>query len=257
MMTYTVMRQKTYTVEECVKIASDLKMDGIDWVTTYNRDPKELKKLSDDAGLPVVAHTFFLRDKAEPTFIGTAERSLDAACVLGAPVVMIPPAPFPEITDPAENRKRWCEVLAQVAPLAEARGLILTVENFPGAASAFVTAADFYEAKKQIPYLKLTYDDGNAATGEDPVESLKKCFKDVAHVHFKDWDFCDDSGAIKMRNGKFGTAALIGEGDVPSAAVFKTLKELDYKGYINIEYESMKYKADEAIRRALEFLRNI
>ena len=60
-----------------------------------------------------------------------------------------------------------------------------------------------------------------------------------------------------MRNGKFGTAALVGEGDVPSAAVFKTLKELDYKGYINIEYESMKYKADEAIRRALDFLRNI
>ena len=103
----------------------------------------------------------------------------------------IPPLPFPDVADPVKNRKRWCDVLAQVAPLAEARGLILTVENFPGAASAFVTAA------------------------------------------------------------------LVGEGDVPSAAVFKTLKELDYKGYINIEYESMKYKADEAIRRALEFLRNI
>ena len=169
----------------------------------------------------------------------------------------IPPLPFPDVADPVENRKRWCDVLAQAAPLAEARGVSLTVENFPGVSSAFVTAADFYEAKRQVPYLKLTYDDGNAATGEDPVESLKKCFKDVAHVHFKDWDFCDDSGAMKMRNGKFGTAALVGEGDIPSAAVFKTLKELDYKGYINIEYESMKYKADEAVRRALEFLRNI
>ena len=106
MMTYTVMHQKTYTVEECVKIASDLKMDGIDWVTTYNRDPKELKKLSDDAGLPVVAHTFFLRDKTEPAFLSSAERSLDDACVLGAPVVMIPPAPFPEITAPSGKNPR-------------------------------------------------------------------------------------------------------------------------------------------------------
>ena len=35
MMTYTMMRQGTFTPADCVRVAAQLKMDGIDWVTTY------------------------------------------------------------------------------------------------------------------------------------------------------------------------------------------------------------------------------
>ena len=48
MMTYTMMRQKTYTPEDCVRVAVELGMDGIDWVSTYGRDPRELKNMSSD-----------------------------------------------------------------------------------------------------------------------------------------------------------------------------------------------------------------
>lgn len=257
MMTYTVMRQGGYTPADCIKIAVDLGMDGIDWVTTYGEEAQTLKKMSDDAGLPVAAHTFFLRSRDKAEILEKAEKSLDDACILGAPLVMLPPCPYPEITDPAENRKLWCETLSYAAPLAEERGLVLTVENFPGIASPFVTADDFYDAKRQIPSLKLTFDNGNAFSGEDQIASLKKCFDDVVHVHFKDWDTVDSEteGFRPMRNGRYFRPALIGEGDVDSIATLKTLKELGYQGYINIEYENNKYKADEAIRRALEHLR--
>ena len=254
-MSYTMMRQKIFTVADCVRVAAELGMDGIDWVTTYGEDPKLLKKMSDDAGLPVAAHTFFIRNKDSADFIGTVERSLDDACILGAPVVMVVPNAFPEVTDPAENRRRWCDVLAAAAPLAEARGIAMSVENFPGVSSAFVTAADFHEAKAAVPSLKLTYDGGNAATGEDPVESLKSYIGDVVHVHFKDWKFSDTQGNMKMTNGKFGTPALIGEGDVDNRAILRTLEEADYKGYINIEYENNDYRADEAVKRALAYLK--
>ena len=257
MMTYTMMRQGTFTPADCVRVAAELKMDGIDWVTTYGEDPKLLKKMSDDAGLPVAAFTFFLRGNTAAEKIGTAERSLDDACVLGAPVVMIPPSPFAGVTDPAENRNRWIEVLREVAPLAEKRNLILTVENFPGAASGFVTADDFYAAKKEIPSLKLTFDNGNAASGEDQIFSLKRCFKDIVHVHFKDWDISSSpvEGWRQMRDGRYYFPALIGEGDIDNAATLRTLEELGYDGFINIEYENNKYPADEAIRRALDYLR--
>ena len=95
MMTYTMMRQKCYTPEDCVRVAKELNMDGIDWVTTYDRDARELKKLSDDAGLPVVAHTFFLRKDDMPQLESVAARHLDDAVTLGAPVVMISPSPHP------------------------------------------------------------------------------------------------------------------------------------------------------------------
>ncbi len=258
MMTYTMMRQKGFTPADCVRVAAELKMEGIDWVTTYGEDPAYLKKMSEDAGLIIAAHTFFVPGNTIAEKVSTAEKSLDDACILGAPVVMIPPCPFDDIPDPVENRKRWVELLAEIAPLAEQRNLIFTVENFPGASSGFVTADDFYEAKKVIPSLKLTFDNGNAASGEDQIESLKQCFKDVAHVHFKDWDISDEQPCAwrKMRDGKYYTPALIGEGKIDSKATLKALEDLGYKGFINIEYENDKYPADEAIRKALDYLRN-
>ena len=258
MMTYTMMRQPGFTPEDCVRVAQELKMEGIDWVTTYGRDPKELKKMSEDAGLTIAAHTFFVPGATVAEKVSNAEKSLDDACILGAPVVMIPPCPFAaDVTDPAENRKLWIEILAEVAPLAEKRNLLFTVENFPGCASGFVTADDFFEAKKAVPALKLTFDNGNAASGEDQIESLKRCFNDVVHVHFKDWDISTENDGTRrqMRDGRYYVPALIGEGAIDSKATLKTLEELGYDGFINIEYENEKYPADVATRKALEYLR--
>lgn len=259
MMTYTLMRQGCYTPEDCVRVAAELGMEGIDWITTYGRDPKELKKMSCDAGLTVAAHTFFFRgdDFKDFNYKAVAQKSMDDACVLGAPVIMIVPVPFADVTDPAENRKRWAEILANVAPFAEERNLAMTVENFPGAVSPVVTADDFYALKAMVPSLKLTFDNGNAATGEDQIASLKRCFADVKHVHFKDWDIIDhaEEGWRLMRDGRYYRAALIGEGRIDSRATLKTLEELGYDGFINIEYENNKYPADEAVKKALEYLK--
>lgn len=257
MMTYSMMRQKCFTPEDCVRTAAEVGMEGIDWVSTYDRDPHELKKMSVDANLTVAAHTFFLRGTSLEERISQADKSLDDACILGAPLVMIPTLPLPGVSDAGENRKYWCETLASVAPMAEKRGIILSIENFPGAASPFVTASDFYEAKKEIPSLKLTFDNGNASTGEDQIESLKNSFADVVHVHFKDWEVStvEQEGFRQMRDGRYYRPALIGEGCVDSRATLKTLEELNYNGFVNIEYESKKYPGDEAVRRALTFLR--
>lgn len=39
MMTYTMACQ-VFSVEDILKTVADLKMNGIDWVTTYGYDPK-------------------------------------------------------------------------------------------------------------------------------------------------------------------------------------------------------------------------
>ena len=133
----------------------------------------------------------------------------------------------------------------------------MSVENFPGKISPVVTADDFYELKAEVPELKLTFDNGNADSGEDQIESLRRCFKDVIHVHFKDWERRDDAreGWREMSDGKFYRAALIGEGAVDSRATLRELEALGYTGYINIEYESCSCRGDAAIKRVLEYLR--
>jgi sugar phosphate isomerase/epimerase len=261
MMTYTMARQGGYGVEDFIKTAVDCKLEGIDWITTYGRDPKELKMMSDDAGLEVACHTFFLSKfiNRETDWLDDAKKSIDDAVALGAPVVMIPTCPRPDTNDRTMYRKEWIEALAQVAPLADAAGIILTVENFPGLNSPFITAADFLEAKNAVPQLKLTYDNGNASSGENPVESFKKCASDVVHVHFKDWDIVDQptEGYREMLDGRYYSPALIGEGDVDTVGCWNALRDAGYDGFINIEYENSKYPADEAIRKVADYLRSL
>lgn len=58
MMTYTMARQG-FGVKDFIKTAVDNQLEGIDWITTYGKNPKDLKKMSHDAGLEIACHTFF------------------------------------------------------------------------------------------------------------------------------------------------------------------------------------------------------
>ena len=259
MMSYTMARLGS-GVEDIISTAAGLKMDGIDWVTTYNHDPKDLKKRCNDVGLPVVCHTFFLGKlmKDEKDWLDEAKQSIENALILGAPVVMIPPCGREDMQR-EEFRCFIIKALKEVVSLTDEAGLTLTVENFPGIKSAFVTADDYLEAKAEIPQLKLTYDNGNATTGEDPIESFRKCADDVVHAHFKDWDILDhaEDGYNKMLNGKYYRPALIGEGDIDTIGTWNAMKEYGYKGYINIEYEGNKYPPAEAVERVVKYLRKL
>ena len=133
------------------------------------------------------------------------------------------------------------------------------MENFPGKHSAFVTAADFFEAQKEIPQLRLTFDNGNAASGEDPVESFNQCRDFVVHAHFKDWDIRSTpaEGCRQMLDGSYYRPALIGKGNVNTIGCWKAMKQSGYNGYINIEYEENDVSADKAIAKVTAFLRSL
>lgn len=256
MMSYTMGQQKRYSVKDIVNTAVRLGMPGIDWVGTHGEKAETLKTLSEDAGLTVAAHTFspgIINDGTEK-YLDNAKRSIADAVTLGAPLVMIPTPQLPGVESRRRNRDLWCGALEKIAPLVRDANLILTVENFQGAYSPFLTAADFYEAKARIPDLKLTFDNGNCWIAEDPVESLKICFADVEHVHLKDWEEFPTGGLIG-RDGKHYRASLIGEGSVDSLATMRELKRQGYAGYLNIEYVTNRYPADEAIATALKRLR--
>lgn len=258
MMSYTMARQGV-GVEDIVRCAEELRLEGIDWVSTYGRNPRELKALSEAAGLAVACHTFFLGGFPDSDdWREDAKRGLENAVALGAPVVMIPTGVRADMPR-EEFRSRWIEGLEEIAPWAREAGVILTIENFPGRDSAFVTAADFHCAKRRIPDLRLTFDNGNAAGGEDPVASFQACAQDVVHIHLKDWIIRTDpaEGFRKMLDGRYFRPALIGEGDVPTAACWEAFRRAGYSGFINIEYEGNEVPAAEAMKRAVAYLRSL
>ena len=259
MMTYTMARQG-FGVEDFIKTAVDCKLEGIDWITTYGRDPEDLRKMSYDAGLEIAAYTFFAHKflAGEDNWIDEVKQSIEDAVVLGAPVVMIPTSSLPGV-DRDTFRDMWIGALKKIAPLTDDAGLILTIENFPGKLSAFVTAEDYFKAKAEVPSLKLTFDNGNAASGENPVESFKRCANDVVHAHFKDWYRSETpkEGFCGFLDGKYYQPALIGQGVVDTVGVWNAMKDYGYKGFVNIEYENDEVKADEAVKIAAEYLRGL
>jgi sugar phosphate isomerase/epimerase len=259
MMSYTMARQG-FSVKDIISTAAKLNLKGIDWVTTYGYEPAELRKMSLDGGLEIACYTFFAEKllAGESNWLDEVKKSIDDAVALGAPIVMIPTG-VNENMPRKEFRHFWSDALREIAPVCDQAGVILTIENYPGKDSAFVTASDFLEARKYVPQLKLTYDNGNAASGENPLTSLELCKEDIVHVHFKDWYISDSpvDGYREMLNGKFYKSALIGQGDVPTTACFKALEAIDYKGFINIEYESDDVSADKAVEQAVNFLNSL
>lgn len=263
MMSYTMARRREFfDLRKMLELTKELELAGIDFVRLHGVPAKELRRMTDDMGIPVVCHTFFA-DLGNPDAaarqqgVDTARRSLDDAVALGAPMVMIP-TPGANDTARAVARQYWIDGLSHLVPHAQAAGVTPTVENFPGAASPFVIADDLLEAVRAVPGLKVTYDNGNAATGEDPVESFRRCARHVVHVHFKDWTVSDtDLGAPyrRMLDGRYYKPALIGEGFVNQAACLAALKDAGYDGAINIEYEGNDYRPDQAVRKALDTLR--
>lgn len=264
MMSYTVSRQEDhFDLKRMLNLTADLGMEGIDFVTLHGESPQTLKAMCDDLGIKVACHTF-VADLNYPTpeerqqGVETCKRSIEDAVTLGAPVVMIPTC-WKDGRSSAESRRNWIEGLKDVAPIATDAGVALTVENFPGKDSPFVTADHFLQAAAEVPGLKLTYDSGNAASGEDPVESFRNTSSYVVHAHFKDWDISDKpkDGYREMLDGRYYKPALIGEGAIPHKEIIETMKSAGYEGFINIEYECDKYDPYEGIRRAVEYLRSL
>jgi sugar phosphate isomerase/epimerase len=264
MMSYTMARQPQYfTLKGMFELTRDLSLDGLDMVSLYDKDARELRQMADDFGVPIVAHTFFC-DLNFPTpaerapAVDKARRSLADARTLGAPLVMIP-TPAKAGLSAGESRRNWIAGLAEVAPLASDAGVVLTVENFPGEASPFVRAADLLEAIAVVPGLKITFDNGNAATGEPPAESFRRSAAHVVHSHFKDWDAADSetAGFRRMLDGRFYRSALIGEGTIDHRGCLLAMKAAGYPGYVNIEYEGNTYPPADAMRRATAYLRQL
>ena len=95
MMSYTMARQPDYfDLAGMLKLTRELDLAGVDFVTLHDTLASDLRKMADDHGVPVVAHTFF----ADLNFpdaggrqvgVDAAKRGLEDAVTLGAPVVMI------------------------------------------------------------------------------------------------------------------------------------------------------------------------
>ncbi len=266
-MSYTFSRQGwqkngKFDLEGMCRLARELDIDGADIVTTHGLPPLEIKRVLADCGIKPVCYTFsaalnFATAAERSAGVGQVKAGVDVAVALGAPLIMvITPGKQGVLRD--VSRRQFIGGFRESVGFARSAGIAMTIENFLGKDSPFVVSSDALEAFREIPGLKLTFDNGNVLTGgEDPSVSFMRCAEHVVHAHFKDWVLDQPDKGLEGLDGRHYAPALIGEGVVRHRACLAAMRRAGYEGYINIEYEGNKYPPDEATRRAAEYLRGL
>lgn len=268
MMTYSVARQHKPLPDNLMPmildLAVDMGLDAVDQVTLYDYEPHDLRKMADDRGLHYICYTQpvkFASPDAEQRRAAMDEfrQILDRARILGAPRVMLPTPGSAEV-DRDTARKYAIQCLAEAVELGKQANITVTTEHFPQIHSPFIVSDDLEQALQAVPDLRITYDGGNALTGgEDPVYAFTRHHQWIDFAHFKDWTRAepDTPGARQLLDGNWYRSALIGEGIMDYPSLVKAMIEYDYQGHINLEYESGDEPADQALRRAADYLRNL
>jgi sugar phosphate isomerase/epimerase len=262
-MTYTLAQRSSgpeFDLVRWCEFTRELGLDGVDIVTTYGRHPREVRRLLDSFGLKTTCYTFFAGlSQTDPVArqrgVDAVKRGIDTAVILGTDKIMTG-GPGRDGVPREELRCSILRGFEAAMPHARQARVSITIENIPGVSSPFVTSADFAEAKKALPDLKLTFDCGNVLTGgEDPAESYRKCAKDVIHAHFKDM-IVGGEGTLGL-DGRRYRSALIGEGVIDHKACLQAMKDAGYKGYIDLEYDGGVYEPEDATRRSKEYLQEL
>ena len=268
MMSYTIARGlkpgERFDVGGLCDFTRELDLDAIDWVTTYGHEPAEIREVMDDCGLKTCCYTF----QCDLNFPAADERAagreafrkgIETAVTLGADKVMLP-VPGKEEFGREAGFRNVIDGLKEVIDLADDAGVTVTVENFCSYVSPFVVSADVNRAVAEVPQLRITYDNGNVATGgEGTYEGFMNSAPYIVHAHFKDFAVCQpaEPGARRCLDGQYRVAALVGDGDVDQMGSLRAMKEWGYDGYINFEYEGSKYTPRDAPVEGVRRLRQM
>ena len=190
---------------------------------------------------------------------GFHERLRAANRVGATKVLILPGDPTGDIS--REECHEWLnEAIAKSLPVAKELGITLTIANLGFAAKTY-GSSDYILAtcKAAEPDLKNTYDVGNFLMAkEDSIEALNKVFSETVHVHFKDWEIVPSErpGAFAGMDGRLYLGAPLGDGIVNLPGVVARLKELNYDGYLSVEYEGIE-DPWKAVDRGITYLRTL
>ena len=225
--------------EKVIEIARKSGISGIEWINSHGSSGKELRQLVCDSGLKTVGYTMY-----DETFVNRGSDYLDRfkehleiAVDAESPQMMIPPFGRINSKGMEEDRKEWIGYFQEVYPLAEAAGMMLTLESTGLPDSPIVSAAEHLEVFESVPGMKLVFDNGNTFCADDPLTAYQKLFPRIIHIHLKDTYISDISDGISLRtrNGKFTRQAMIGRGQQDLRSFLKLVDDSGYDGWITLE----------------------
>lgn len=132
----------------------------------------------------------------------------------------------------------------QVAPAAEAAGVIMALENHGKLAGRGDQVRTIIE-KVGSPNLRSTFDMGNfLLVGQSPLDAFAQLSPLVGHVHVKDFLPSKEGKGYQAISGDYYEGMACGQGEVPIEKLVDGLKTKGYSGYVSLEYEGFGDETD-------------
>lgn len=221
-------QEKKLNLEQFIDLASDMGLDGVE-LTAYffaSTDAGYLDRVKERAlrkGVHIagtaVGNRFTLPDEhARAEQIALVKQWVDNSVRLGAPYVRVFAGPVPEGTTEEQAFEWVVAALKECGEYAGERGIFLALENHGGITARAEQVLRIVDAVG-MPSVAVNLDTGNYRV--DPYEDIARTVPAAITCHVKP--------DIKV-DGKLTPVDL--------RAVLTTLHKSDYRGYLNIEYES-------------------
>ncbi len=247
-----MLQTKTMSVEDWIKMASEIGLDGIEmyepYLTSWDKD--EITRLSDsvhDAGLEISMFTSYA-DFSSPDPVIYSEQVahvrqvVDAAVAFRTGIVRMTAGSWIEGICREEILSNIANGLRDCLDYAESYDVALALEDHPEVGTKI---ADFMRILELADddRLKVNLDTSNPMVSGDNVVDLVELVKDrVIHVHASD----------RNRNLEH---TVEGEGSVDFPGVFRILKTAGYDGWISLE--SGGNKGSEGIRQGMDYVKRV
>lgn len=230
--------------------------------------------------LPVPALRQTLTADPEKQRAGTeaVKETIDGAAELGCTRLFFVLLPEDNNQKRADSFAIWKETFPAIAAHAEARGVRLALEGWPGPSPTYPAIGCTPEmwramfAAVPTPAFGLNYDPSHLVRiGVDYRRALDEFGERIVHVHGKDTDFDAERtyehgnlGPTFRKPVAFGESwwryTIPGEGLVDWCRVVGRLEDLGFDGVVSVELEDYRYHETwdlqaDGLRRSVEHLR--
>jgi sugar phosphate isomerase/epimerase len=141
------------------------------------------------------------------------------------------------------------ETLPRIERFVKEYDIAVAIHNHGPEDEHFPAPSDALAAIQNMdPRVGVCVDVGHTTrTGADVVEEIAACGNRLLDIHMKDLS--------DLRDG--ASQCEVGEGAMPLVSIFEQLLRMDYRGYVNLEYEIDAENPVPGMRRSFAFMRGL
>jgi sugar phosphate isomerase/epimerase len=213
---------------------------GTPWVNIksfhqpYELSPDELKagrRAFEEAGLQIVGGGTITLHEDTDEDVG---KYFEYARLSGMPLMVIAPKP---------------EVMPRIERFVKQYDIMVGIHNHGPEDSYFPAPSDALKVIRDMdPRVGLCVDVGHTArTGVDVVQAIADAGSRVLDMHMKDLHDLSDRDS----------QCIVGEGRMPVAGIFEQLQQMNYQGYVNLEYEILPDDPLPGMQRSFAYMRGV